>query len=53
MVFMVVIAVTAIAALLILAYTEAFAWWLSIVASIPMALITAFKAGCVWYEFKH
>lgn len=53
MVFLVVIAVTAIAALLILAYTEAFAWWISIVASILLALPTTFKAGWVWYEFKH
>lgn len=53
LVFMVVMAVTFIASFLVLAYTEAFAWWLSITASVLLALPTAFKAGCFWYEFKH
>ena len=51
--FVVVMAVTVIASLFVLAYTEAVAWWISIIVSFVLSLPTAFKAGCLWYEFKH
>lgn len=53
LVFLVVMAVSFITSFLVLAYTEAFAWWISITLSVLLSLPTAFKAGCLWYEFKH
>ena len=52
LVFLVVIAFAAIAALMILAYTGSFAWWLSIILSMLLSIPTAFKAGYFWHEFK-
>lgn len=51
--FLLIMDVTTITALLTLAYTETFAWWISVGVYILLALPTAFKAGWFWYEFKH
>lgn len=53
LVFMVVMALTIVTAVLVLAYTEAVAWWISITVAVLLTIPTAFKAGWLWYEFKH
>ena len=49
---LVFIAFATIAALLILAYAAVFDWWLSIILSMLLSILTAFRAGYFWHEFK-
>ena len=49
---LVFIASATIAALLILAYAAVFDWWLSIILSMLLSILTAFRAGYFWHEFK-
>ena len=49
---LVLIAFVIIAALLFLAYAAVFDWWLSIILSMLLSILTAFRAGYFWHEFK-
>lgn len=53
LVFLAIMALTIVSAVLVLAYTEAIAWWISITVAVLLTIPSAFKAGWFWYEFKH
>lgn len=52
LIFVVLISLVCIASALVLAYMEAFAWWIAICVSALLTVFCAFKTGYFWYEFK-